>query len=373
MFDYRAVVANDCALAVRSSAVTTELPDFGRLASLPRVALAHTPTPVEALPNLSRSQGGAQLFVKRDDCTGLAFGGNKARQLEFYFGEALARDADTVLITGAVQSNFVRMAAAAANKLGMLCHIQHEARVASDDPLYHESGNVFLDRLLGATLHSFPTGEDEQGADRQLERLADSLRQSGRQPYIIPLGQSHPPIGALGYVLAAHELCQQMDELKLPLDEVVVASGSGATHAGLLFGLRALGSSLRVTGVCVRRNANLQRPRILETCKRIGELLEIDNPVNDEHVHLIDEHLAPGYGVINDTTLRAIAAGAREESLMLDPVYTGKAFAGLLSRAAAATDSGLLFLHTGGTPALFAYQRLLDPALSIDDAFDKEP
>lgn len=367
MFNYCAVIANHSALAVRSTAVTTEHPHFGRLASLPRVALAHTPTPIEALPNLSRSQRGAQLFVKRDDCTGLAFGGNKARQLEFYFGEAVARNADTVLITGAVQSNFVRMAAAAANKLGMRCHIQLEARVATDDPLYHESGNAFLDRLLGATLHSFPTGEDEQGADRQLERLAEDLRQSGSRPYIIPLGENHPPIGALGYVLAAQELCQQVEELKLPLDEVVVASGSGATHAGLLFGLRALGSNLRVTGVCVRRNANLQRPRILETCQRISELLATKNPVNDEHVHLTDEHLAPGYGVINDATLRAITAGAREESLILDPVYTGKAFAGLLSRAVAAADKRLLFLHTGGTPALFAYQQVLDPVLTIDE------
>ena len=367
MFDYRVVVTNDSALAVRSTAVTTEHPDFGRLASLPRVALAHTPTPIEALPNLSQSQGGARLFVKRDDCTGLAFGGNKARQLEFYFGEAIAQNADTVLITGAVQSNFVRMAAAAANKLGMRCHIQHEARVATADSLYHESGNAFLDRLLGATLHSFPTGEDERGADRQLEHLAEDLRQSGSRPYIIPLGQDHPPIGALGYVLAAQELCQQLDELKLPLDEVVLASGSGATHAGLLFGLRALGSSLRVTGVCVRRNANLQRPRILETCQRISELLATKNPVHDEHVHLLEEHLAPGYGEINDATLRAIAAGAREESLMLDPVYTGKAFAGLLSRAAKAADSDLLFLHTGGTPALFAYQRVLDQALATNE------
>ena len=316
------------------------------------------------MPNLSRSCGGGRLFVKRDDCTGLAFGGNKARQLEFYCGEAVAQNADTVLITGAVQSNFVRMAAAAANKLNMHCHIQHEARVATDDPQYHESGNVFLGRLLGATLHTYPTGEDEEGADRQLEALAEELKAAGRRPYIIPLGQHHPPLGALGYVLAELELCEQIEEQALSIDEVVVASGSAATHAGLLFGLRALGSPLRVTGVCVRRNTSLQRPRVHDTCSRIGDLLDVSSPVHDSDVHLVDEHLAPGYGMINDATLNAITTAAHAESLMLDPVYTGKAFAGLLSRAAVIEPgTGLLFIHTGGLPALFAYQRMLAPAL----------
>ena len=262
-----------------------------------------------------------------------------------------------------MQSNFVRMAAAAANKLGMHCHIQHEERVSTEDPLYRESGNAFLDRLLGATLHAFPTGEDEQGADRRLERLAETLRQSGGKPYVIHLGPQHPPLGALGYVRAAQELCTQLEETKLEIDEVLVASGSGATHAGLLFGLRALRSPLTITGVCVRRGADQQHERILDTCARISKLLKIDNPVIDDDVQLMDEHLAPGYGVINEATSHAIAAAAREEGLLLDPVYTGKTFAGVLSKAALAADQGLLFWHTGGTPALFAYQRVLEHAL----------
>ena len=173
-----------------------------KLDVLPRTPLAHTPTPIEKLNNLSAVLGGGALYVKRDDCTGLAMGGNKARQLEYYFGEALQQNADTVLITGAVQSNFVRMAAAAAAKLDLDCHIQLEERVGDAGADYRQSGNVLLDRILGATIHTYPKGEDEDGADANLKMIADELRSTGRQPYIIPLAPGHPPLGALGYVRA---------------------------------------------------------------------------------------------------------------------------------------------------------------------------
>lgn len=338
---------------------------LGRLTSLPRKRLAHAPTPLERLANLERATGADRLYVKRDDCTGLAFGGNKARQLEFYFGAAVQERADTILITGAVQSNFVRSAAAAANQLGMRCVIQHEARVDTDDPLYHSSGNVLLDRLLGASLLTYPDGEDEAGADRRLHELADELRRAGRRPYVIPLAAGHPPLGALGYVVAAAELRDQIAELGQGVMEVVVASGSAATHGGLLFGLKALGSELRVTGVCVRRPAQEQRVRVHATCAGIAELLSLENPVTDDDVQLIDGFLAPGYGVVNTATIEAMKTGARLESLILDPVYTGKAFAGFLERAeAVGSDTGLTFLHTGGSPALFAYQNALGPELT---------
>ncbi|MEM7225369.1 MAG: D-cysteine desulfhydrase family protein [Pseudomonadota bacterium] len=330
---------------------------LGRLDNLPRATLGHAPTPLEPLANLSAKAGGARLWAKRDDCTGLAFGGNKVRQLEFYLGEAEAEGADTVLITGAVQSNFVRLAAASAGKLGMACHIQLEERVSKSDPDYRASGNVLLDKMLGATLHSFPAGEDEAGADARLEEIAEELRQEGRKPYIIHLAPGHKPLGALGYVVAARELLQQMETQDLTFDEIVVPSGSGATHGGFLFGLRALGCSIPVTGICVRRPAALQHDRIVTRCKEIAELLGVDPVVTEDDVVLVDDVLAPGYGQLNDATRLAIAAAARSEGLILDPIYSGKTMAGALARAKeGAASRRILFLHTGGTPAVFAYR-----------------
>jgi D-cysteine desulfhydrase/L-cysteate sulfo-lyase len=330
-------------------------PQLGKLDALPRALLMNRPTPLEPLPNLSQICG-VDLYVKRDDCMSLAFGGNKVRQLEYYLGEAVAQRADTILITGAVQSNFVRLAAAAACKLGMHCHIQLEERVAKADDNYQNNGNVLIDRLLGATLHHYPEGEDELGADRCLGELAESLRDEGRRPYIIPLAPGHAPLGALGYVDAAGELLSQFDHVGLDVSEIVVASGSGNTHAGLLFGLRALGSEIAVIGVCVRRSAELQRPRIRDRCQEIAELLDIQSKVSENDIRLTDSFLAPGYGRAGEATLNAIVAGARTEGLMLDPTYTGKTMAGFIDRAQRANNRDtLVFVHTGGTPAIFAY------------------
>jgi len=327
-----------------------------RLAEIPRVRLAQLPTPIEALHNLSADVGGAMLYAKHDDNTGLAFGGNKVRQLEFYLGEALEQSADTVLITGAVQSNFVRLTAAAAAKLGLKCHIQLEERVSNSTDLYRTSGNVLLDRLLGATLSSYPDGEDEVGADRRLHEIAGEMRRKGAKPYVIPLAAGHPPLGALGYVLAAAEILEQIGAADLRIGEIVVASGSGNTHGGLLFGVRALGSSIRVTGVCVRRGAELQQPRIRQRCNEIADLLEVESRVEDEDVVVVDKYLPPGYGKLNRETLTAVALAAQREGLILDPVYTGKTMAAALDRARESDPAeSLLFVHTGGTPALFAY------------------
>ena len=339
---------------------------LGRLEHLPRVTLLGAPTLLEPMENLSRAHGGAALWVKRDDAMGLAFGGNKVRQLEFYLGAARAEGADTVLITGAVQSNFARLAAAGARRLGMQIHIQQEERVAKDDPRYRRSGNVLLEHLLGATIHSYPEGEDEAGADANLHRIADELRGGGRRPYIIPLAPGHPPLGALGYVRAAGELLEQMAGNPAP-DEIVVASGSGNTHAGLLFGLRARGCGIPVLGVCVRRQAEPQRPRISTRCAQIADLLEIPNPVTEDDVMVDDSFLPPGYGHAGTATLEAILLAARTEALILDPTYTGKTMAGALARA---THWGpgrtVLFIHTGGTPAVFAYEQ--DLMAAVEDA-----
>ena len=338
---------------------------LGRLAEMPRTGLAETATPLERLDRLSAANTGATIWAKRDDMQGLAFGGNKVRQLDYYFGEALNQQADTVLITGAVQSNFCRLCAAFAAKLGLACHIQLEERVPKNDPLYRDSGNVLLDRMLGATLHSFPAGEDEAGADAQLDAIADELRERGAKPYVIHLASGHPPLGALGYINCARELLDQADAAGIQFDHIAIPSGSGATHAGFLYGMRALGSDIPITGMCVRRPAVLQKPRIEHRCQEVADLLGVENPVKPDDVVVNDRFLGPGYGHLNAPTERAMSLGARTEALMLDPVYTGKCMAGALAIAGNRPSAeNVLFIHTGGTPAIFAYANSMDGVLA---------
>lgn len=336
----------------------------------PRVRIANTPTPIEPLPHLGADLGIA-LSVKRDDYTGIAFGGNKVRQLEFYFGAALEQGADTVLITGAIQSNYARTAAAVARRLGMDCHIQMEERVPDVSSVYRQNGNVLLERLLGATLHEFPDGEDEKGADASVRAIADDLRSAGHNPYVIPLGSDHPPLGALGYVLAAAEVAAQM-EVAGTFDEIVIASGSSLTHVGLLFGLRALGLDTVVNGVCVRRDADAQKARVLDRLQALEEMTGVAPSISPNDVRLFDSPLAPGYGQLNSATLDAIVRTARAEGLFLDPTYTGKAMAGLIDLTERAELSGdrILFWHTGGQPALFGYADQLESA-SISQGVDR--
>lgn len=342
------------------------------LARYPRARLGHLPTPIDAAPRLSGAAG-VEIGIKRDDCTGLAFGGNKIRQLEFYLGAARERGADCVLITGAVQSNFVRCAAAGARQLGMDIHIQLEERVPHTDEAYQRSGNVLLDRILGAHLHHYPHGEDESGADAALEDLAERLSRSGRRPYVVHLGIDHPPIGGLGYVVAARELAGQLASLERPPDALVVPSGSGLTHAGLLVGLHALGVDIPVVGVCVRRDADAQRARIIRRAREIAGLVGRADLSLDDHVWVTDCVLAPGYGQFGEETLEAISLAATSEGLLLDPVYSGKAMAGLLKlvrRGELARGKSVVFCHTGGQPALFGYEPMLSERLPAPGALD---
>ena len=339
---------------------------LGKFDKFPRAELAIVPTPMEAMPNLSNFLDGPNLFVKRDDLTGLAMGGNKARQIEFYFGEAIAKKADVILITGAIQSNFIRSAAAATAKLGMDCHVQLEERVPNVDQTYRASGNVLLDKLFGATIYSYPNGEDEAGADRNINEIADGLKKKGKTPYIIPLSPGHPPLGAMGYIVAAQEILEQLKQSGQQIDEIVVASGSTSTHAGLLYGLRALGSRLRIAGICVRRNKEQQAPRVLARCTELSKLLGTSEYVKADDIILNDVPLAPGYGQLNPLTIEAIKLAASTEGLLLDPVYTGKVMAGMIDRVREnvyAKNANILFLHTGGQPALFAYEPELTAAL----------
>ena len=287
------------------------------------------------------------------------------RQLEFHFGEAEARGADTVLVTGAVQSNLVRIAAAAARKLGMAIHIQLEDRVDGMGALYRSSGNLLLDRMLGATLHAFPEGEDEAAADAAMERRARALADDGRKPYVIHSAPGHPPLGGLGYVVAAEEIVEQAPGIGF--DAVVCASGSAHTHAGILVGLRALGAAVPVLGICVRRDAGRQAARVAQVASALAAMIECPAAFDAGDIELSDAVLAPGYGRLNEAAREAMALAARHEGLLLDPVYTGKAMAGLIAHVRSgriAAASRVLFVHTGGQPALFAYAESLGSWLS---------
>jgi len=325
------------------------------LARFPSVAQGHLPTRIEPMPRLGEKLG-VDLHVKRDDQTGIALGGNKVRQLNYYLGAAQAEGADTILITGAVQSNFVRTTAAMANRLGMECHIQLEERVPDADEAYRENGNVLLDRLLGATLHHFPEGEDEAAADAALGELAEQLRSQGHKPFIVPLSANRPPKGALGYVEAALEFADQCRETA-PFDEVFIGSGSALTHIGLLVGLRAIDDTTPVQGVCVRRDRDAQTARVTQRIDDLASLMEIENPVTPDDIRITDDTFAPGYGRMSPAVEGALSDAARLEGLILDPVYTAKVLAGLIHRAEQGDLTGkrVLFWHTGGQPALFAY------------------
>ena len=327
-----------------------------------RVDLAHAPTPLEPMANLSAELGGPEIWIKRDDCTGLAMGGNKARQLEFYIGDALAQGADTLLTTGAVQSNHVRMTVAAARKLGLACEVQLEDRVPGRAPEYHASGNPFLVRLFGVPIHRYAGGEDEEGADRAMHDRAAELKAEGRIPYVIPLAPGHKPLGALGYVEAAGELLDQAKALDITIDSVVLATGSGSTHAGLLAGLRALGSRARVYGFCVRRHKAAQGERVAARLLEVARMIGEEGAVGGEEVWVDDSTLGPGYGQLTDGVMEAIGLAAQLDGILLDPTYTGKAMAGLIGlvRSGELGPGELcVFLHTGGTPALFGYPELV--------------
>ena len=340
-----------------------------KLAAYPKVDLSQGVTPLEGLENLGQRLGIA-LWAKRDDCNGLAMGGNKVRQLEYYFGRGAADGADTVLITGALQSNFVRLTAAAARRLGWLPVVQLEDRVPKDDIFYRSSGNFLLSQLLGARIHHFPQGENEAAADRNLDEIAARLRDEGRRPYVIHLGLEHPPVGGLGYVEAACETRRQLLHMGKKLSHVVIPSGSGLTHAGFLVGARALGWQVPVLGVCVRREAVQQHPRVLRRAREIVALLGIDLEIAESDVIVDDTVLAPGYGLINAPTRAAIRLAAECEGLLLDPVYSGRCMAGLLHFVAQGRippGSEVLFVHTGGAPTIFAYQS----DLGVDSGFEK--
>lgn len=322
--------------------------------SAPRYPILNAPTPLERLDRLSDFLG-IDLWIKRDDIAGPSFGGNKSRQLEYYFGQALKEDADTILITGAVQSNFVRLAAAIAAKAGLKAIVQLEERVDDAPRAYHSSGNVLLNQMLGAEIIHYPVGEDEHGADDALYREAERLIKLGRKPYVIPLGPDKPPLGALGYINCAEEIYASAEQA---FDAVVVGTGSGATHLGILAGMKAFSPKTRVIGSCVRRDKTLQTARITAMMEKFNHLIGAE-ALTPQDIHIWDGALAPGYGKLSPMAERAMTMLAQHEGHILDPVYTAKVFAaviGCCEDGSIKQGAKVVFIHSGGLGAFFAYE-----------------
>lgn len=328
-----------------------------RLARFPRRRYTPAPTPVEFLPRLTAELGGPEIWIKRDDLTGLTGGGNKTRKLEFLVAEALAQGAETLITVGAPQSNHCRLTAAAAVREGLRCRLVIEERVPGTyDP--HASGNAFLFDLMGVERIT----RVELGADlaAAMQAEAEALAVEGRRGYVIPGGGSNA-LGALGYVVCAEEILRQSFELGVPFDRVVVASGSAGTHAGLAVGLEAFSSGARLTGVNVRRPREVQEKNVAALAEECARLLGVAPPAAST-IEAQDRWVGPGYSLPTPEMIEAVRLLARLEGILLDPVYTGKAMAGLIGLVRSgevAADEKVLFVHTGGWPALFPYQPVL--------------
>ena len=329
------------------------------LGKFPRRIYSHGPTPIEKLPQLSAALGGPTIYAKRDDLLGLTSGGNKTRKLEFLVADALAQGADTLITCGAVQSNHCRLTLAAAVKEGLKCRLVLEERVpGSYNPL--SSGNNFLFRLLGVEeIKVVPGGSNMLEA---MQAMAADVTSSGRKPYIIPGGGSNA-IGATGYVQCVQELQQQMFEQGLDFDYLVVPSGSGGTHAGVLVGVYGNKLNIPVIGVSVSRKKDLQTDLIYNLVKTTAAHVGSAVPPR-ETVIVYDEYVGAGYSRPTPGMIEAVQLLAQTEGILLDPVYTGKEMAGLIDLVRTGyfkpTDK-VLFLHTGGSPALYAYSDVVLP------------
>ena len=329
------------------------------LSQFPRVSLAHLPTPLEHLPRLSRHLGGPEIFVKRDDCTGLATGGNKTRKLEFSMADALEQGADTIITVGAVQSNHVRQTAAASCKLGLACEVLLEHRVTEPTDAYRNSGNVLLDRMFAANLREYPGGTD---FDQALADVADEVAANGGKPYIIPGGASNP-VGALGYVNCASELLTQIKQAQLDVGHIVTATGSAGTQAGMVVGLKAMQSDIPLLGIGVNAPREEQERKVYELACETAEFIDAPGIVRRDDVVANCDYVGAGYGVPTRAMNEAVLLLARLEGLLFDPVYSGKALSGMIDLVRNGAFDGadnIVFLHTGGAAALFAYADQLE-------------
>jgi len=329
------------------------------LARFPRHFLAHLPTPLERLDRLSAELGGPEIWIKRDDCTGLSTGGNKTRKLEFLMAEAEAQGADMVMTQGATQSNHARQTAAFAAKLGMDCHILLEDRTGSNNANYNHNGNVLLDHLHGATTEKRPGGGD---MNAEMEKAADTFRAEGRKVYTIPGGGSNPT-GALGYVNCAFEMLTQVNDRALKVDHIVHATGSAGTQAGLITGLKAMNAQIPLLGIGVRAPKAKQEENVYNLACATAKKLGCPGVVAREDVIANTDYVGEGYGIPTESGLEAIRMFAELEAILLDPVYSAKGAAGfidLIRKGHFRKGERVVFLHTGGAAALFGYDAAFD-------------
>ncbi len=329
------------------------------LARFPRVHLAHLPTPLEKLDRLTKELGGPEIWIKRDDCTGLSTGGNKTRKLEFLMAEAQAQGAECVMTQGATQSNHARQTAAFAAKLGMKCHLLLEDRTGYSEAAYKHSGNVLLDVLHGATYETRPADLD---MNAEMESVAQRRRQQGEKVYTIPGGGSNPT-GALGYVNCAFELLGQANDRSLKIDHIVHATGSAGTQAGLIVGLKAMNANIPLLGIGVRAPKDKQEQNVFALAQKTAEKLGCAGVVARDDVVANTDYVGEGYGIPASDTIEAIKMFAELESILLDPVYSGKGAAGfidLIKKGHYTKNDRVVFLHTGGSAALFGYMHCFD-------------
>jgi len=329
------------------------------LARFPRRFIAHLPTPLERMDRLSKELDGPEIWIKRDDCTGLSTGGNKTRKLEFLMAEAELEGADMVMTQGATQSNHARQTAAFAAKIGMDCHILLEDRTGSDDTNYNNNGNVLLDHLHGATTEKRKGGVD---MNAEMEKAAERMRADGRKVYTIPGGGSNPT-GALGYVNCAFEMLSQVNDSHTKIDHIVHATGSAGTQAGLIVGLKAMNAQIPLLGIGVRAPKEAQEANVFKLACATADKLGCSGVVAREDVVANTDYVGEGYGIPTESGLEAIKMFAELESILLDPVYSAKGAAGfidLVRKGHFKKGERVIFLHTGGSAALFGYTKAFD-------------
>lgn len=325
--------------------------------------MIHRPTPLQKLENLSRELGGPEVFIKRDDLTGLAFGGNKSRKLEFILPDVLEKKADVIITWASLQSNWCLQTAAAARKLGLrpllvlfkTCDLPDE-----------RDGNLLLDFILEAEIR-FQEAEKgrlvpEEVVKRVIRDVEQEVRDRGQIPYVAPIGGSMPgwsmdkPLGAIAYAEAFVEAVEQAESTGVVFDRLVHATGSGGTQAGLAVAAKALGGRIEVCGISVSENKEVFSRDVLDIAEQTIRVLDLDIAITEEDIHVLDDYLGEGYGLVNQEVAETIRMVAVQEGIFLDPVYTGKAMAGLIDQIRQGRfqrEEKILFFHTGGTPALF--------------------
>ncbi len=333
-----------------------ELPEW------PRATLAQLPTPIHRLDNFGKQLNGPELWIKRDDLTGLAGGGNKTRKLEFLVGDATETGADMLVTVGAIQSNHTRQTAAAAAKCNMKCALLHYGWTKEAGPVYRQVGNILLSSIMGADLYADETDRpiEDQGP---LSEFAEHLKAGGHSPYVIPAGASEHRLGSFGYIACAAEIVKQRQSLGMKFDYIVHCTGSSSTQAGLVAGFAAMGEDIRVIGVSDDDETTIKQERVLRLANDALAEIGVSERVQSTDIEVFAGDKSP-YGVADDETFNAIRLLARTEGLIADPVYEGKAVRGLSDLAKKGRfekGSTILLMHLGGTPAVHAYANQFGP------------